>query len=44
MTRVIERKLVMGIAEGTVSVDGRVIYSAGGLKVGLFRPGHEFEQ
>ncbi len=36
--RLIERKLVMGIADGTVSVDGQVIYTAKGLKVGLFKP------
>ena len=36
--RLIERKLVMGIADGTVSVDGKVIYTAKGLKVGLFKP------
>jgi len=36
--RLIERKLVMGIADGTVSVDGKVIYTATGLKVGLFKP------
>ena len=34
--RVIERKLVMGIADGTMSVDGRKIYSAKDLRVGLF--------
>ena len=34
--RVIERKLVMGIAEGTVSVDGKEIYHASDLRVGLF--------
>lgn len=34
--RVIERKLVMGIADGTVDADGREIYSATDLKVGLF--------
>ena len=34
--RVIKRKLFMGIADGTVSVDGRVIYTAKDLKVGLF--------
>lgn len=44
MSRVIERKLVMGIGEGTVAVDGKLIYSASGLKVGLFRPGVEFVQ
>ena len=37
--RLIERKLVMGIADGTVSVDGKVIYEATDLKVGLFKPG-----
>ncbi len=36
MKRVIERKLVMGIADGRVLVDGREIYTAKGLKVGLF--------
>lgn len=36
MKRVIKRKLFMGIADGTVSVDGRVIYTATDLKVGLF--------
>ena len=34
--RLIERKLVMGIADGTVAVDGKVIYTAKDLKVGLF--------
>ena len=37
MKRVIERKLVMGIADGSVSVDGDVIYTASGLRVGLFQ-------
>jgi 3-hydroxyacyl-[acyl-carrier protein] dehydratase / trans-2-decenoyl-[acyl-carrier protein] isomerase len=36
--RLIERRLTMGIAEGTVSVDGEVIYTAEGLRVGLFKP------
>ncbi|MFM2481252.1 3-hydroxyacyl-[acyl-carrier-protein] dehydratase FabA [Celerinatantimonas sp. YJH-8] len=35
--RVINRKLVMGIADGRVEVDGREIYSAKDLKVGLFK-------
>lgn len=43
MSRVIERKLVMGIANGTVAVDGKVIYTAKGLKVGLFRQEQTFE-
>ncbi|MBI5093660.1 MAG: bifunctional 3-hydroxydecanoyl-ACP dehydratase/trans-2-decenoyl-ACP isomerase [Candidatus Hydrogenedentes bacterium] len=34
--RVMTGKLIMGIADGTVSVDGRKIYMAKGLKVGLF--------
>jgi 3-hydroxyacyl-[acyl-carrier protein] dehydratase/trans-2-decenoyl-[acyl-carrier protein] isomerase len=34
--RVISRKLVLGMADGTVSVDGREIYTAEDLKVGLF--------
>ena len=34
--RVIDRKLILAIADGTVSVDGRDIYQAEGLKVGLF--------
>jgi len=36
LKRVIERKLVMGIANGSVSVDGREIYTASDLRVGLF--------
>ncbi|TGG95113.1 3-hydroxyacyl-[acyl-carrier-protein] dehydratase FabA [Natronospirillum operosum] len=39
MKRVIERKLVMGIADGTVEVDGKVIYTAKDLRVGLFSSG-----
>lgn len=34
--RVITRKLVMGIADGSVRVDGREIYVAKDLRVGLF--------
>jgi 3-hydroxyacyl-[acyl-carrier protein] dehydratase / trans-2-decenoyl-[acyl-carrier protein] isomerase len=36
LKRVVERKLVMGIADGTLSVDGNVIYTAQDLRVGLF--------
>ena len=36
--RVIARKLVMGIADGTVTVDGTDIYRAEDLRVGLFKP------
>lgn len=34
--RVIARKLVLGVSDGTVSVDGREVYNAANLKVGLF--------
>jgi 3-hydroxyacyl-[acyl-carrier protein] dehydratase/trans-2-decenoyl-[acyl-carrier protein] isomerase len=34
--RVITRKLVLGIADGRMEVDGREIYSAKDLRVGLF--------
>ena len=36
LSRLIKRKLVMGIADGVVEVDGREIYTAKDLKVGLF--------
>jgi 3-hydroxyacyl-[acyl-carrier protein] dehydratase/trans-2-decenoyl-[acyl-carrier protein] isomerase len=36
MKRVILRKLVMGIADGVLEADGRVIYTASDLRVGLF--------
>ena len=36
LKRVIERKLVMGIADASMSVDGREIYTAKDLRVGLF--------
>jgi 3-hydroxyacyl-[acyl-carrier protein] dehydratase/trans-2-decenoyl-[acyl-carrier protein] isomerase len=36
LKRVIMRRLVMGIADGIMKVDGKVIYEAKGLKVGLF--------
>jgi 3-hydroxyacyl-[acyl-carrier protein] dehydratase/trans-2-decenoyl-[acyl-carrier protein] isomerase len=35
--RVINRKLVMGVADGEVLVDGNLIYTASDLKVGLFK-------
>lgn len=34
--RVIARKLVLGIADGSLKVDGREIYTAKDLRVGLF--------
>jgi len=36
-TRIIDRKLKLGIADGTMLADGKEIYKATGLKVGLFR-------
>lgn len=36
VSRVIERKLVMAIADGTMLVDDREIYTAKNLRVGLF--------
>ena len=40
--RVIARGLILGMADGTVSVDGREIYSAKGLRVGLFESTEDF--
>jgi len=37
MKRVISRKLVLGIADGSMDVDGRTIYTAKDLRVGLFQ-------
>jgi len=37
MKRVIARKLVLGIADGVMDVDGREIYTATDLRVGLFQ-------
>jgi len=36
LSRVIARKLYMGIGDATMEVDGKVIYEASDLKVGLF--------
>ncbi len=36
-TRIIDRKLKMGIADGRMLADGEEIYSAEAMKVGLFR-------
>ncbi len=40
--RVITRKLVLAIADGTVSVDGKQIYTAENLRVGLFTSTDDF--
>ncbi len=38
MKRVILRKLVMGVGDGVMEADGKPIYSATDLRVGLFDP------
>ena len=38
LKRVIMRKLVLGIGDGTMEADGTVIYEAKDLRVGLFKP------
>ncbi|NNC37029.1 MAG: 3-hydroxyacyl-[acyl-carrier-protein] dehydratase FabA [Acidimicrobiales bacterium] len=38
LKRVIRRRLVLGIADGTMEADGEVIYKAKDLRVGLFIP------
>ena len=38
MKRIIDRKLIMGIGDGVMEADGRPIYEAADLRVGLFRP------
>lgn len=40
--RIIARNLVLGIANGSVSVDGREIYQASNLRVGLFTSTTDF--
>ncbi|MCA1797951.1 MAG: 3-hydroxyacyl-[acyl-carrier-protein] dehydratase FabA [Xanthomonadaceae bacterium] len=42
MKRVILRKLIMGVGDGRVLVDGREIYTATDLKVGLFTSTEDF--
>ena len=42
MKRVIMRKLVMGIGNAVMEVDGREIYSAKDLRVGLFTSSDDF--
>ncbi|SCN47805.1 3-hydroxyacyl-[acyl-carrier-protein] dehydratase FabA [methanotrophic endosymbiont of Bathymodiolus puteoserpentis (Logatchev)] len=42
LKRVIMRKLVMGIADATMEVDGKVIYVAKDLRVGLFTNTKDF--
>ena len=42
MRRVMLRKLVMGVADGHMLVDGKEIYSAKDLRVGLFKSTENF--
>jgi 3-hydroxyacyl-[acyl-carrier protein] dehydratase/trans-2-decenoyl-[acyl-carrier protein] isomerase len=42
LKRVIMRKLVMGIADAEMACDGRVIYEASDLRVGLFTSTDDF--
>jgi len=42
MTRVIMRRLFMGVADAEVEVDGRIIYTAKDLRVGLFTSTEDF--
>jgi len=42
ISRLIQRKLVMGVADAAMEVDGREIYSAKDLKVGLFTSTENF--
>lgn len=42
MKRVVNRRLVMGLADGRVLVDGKEIYVAKDLKVGLFQDTSSF--
>ena len=41
--RVIARGLILGIADGSVMVDGNEIYTAKGLRVGLFSSTDDFQ-
>ncbi len=40
--RVITRKLIMGVADGILQADGKAIYMAGNLRVGLFKEADGF--
>jgi 3-hydroxyacyl-[acyl-carrier protein] dehydratase/trans-2-decenoyl-[acyl-carrier protein] isomerase len=42
LKRLVQRRLIMGIADGSVEVDGREIYTAEDLKVGLFSSTDDF--
>ena len=42
MKRIIKRKLVMGVADGHMEVDGKEVYTVRDLRVGLFQSVNEF--
>jgi len=42
MRRVMLRKLVMGVADGSMLIDGKEIYTAKDLRVGLFKSTEDF--
>ena len=42
MRRVMLRKLIMGVADGSMLVDGKEIYTAEDLRVGLFKSTEDF--
>ena len=42
MRRILKQKLVVGIGNGTMAVDDRIIYTARGLRVGLFEDTSSF--
>jgi len=44
LKRVIMRKLYMGIADATMEVDGKEIYAAKNLRVGLFTEDADFQE
>ena len=42
MKRILQQKLTVGIGNGSMEVDGRIIYQAKGLRVGLFEDTSSF--
>ena len=42
MKRILNRKLTVGLGNGTMAVDDRIIYTAKGLRVGLFEDTSSF--
>jgi 3-hydroxyacyl-[acyl-carrier protein] dehydratase/trans-2-decenoyl-[acyl-carrier protein] isomerase len=42
MKRVFNQKLTVGLGNGTMAVDDRIIYTAKGLRVGLFEDTSSF--